>query len=157
MDPEPDPGRPIPFDATIVAADRGGAYVAVPAAVVEALGGKKRIPVAATFDGVAYRGSIVSMGGDERILGMLRAIRDELGKGPGDSVAVTVAPDTAPRAVEVPADLAAALDEAGLRTVFDALSYSHRREYVGWIEEAKRSETRSRRVRTTVERVGGAP
>jgi Domain of unknown function (DUF1905) len=52
------------FDATITEADRGGAYVRVPPAVVAALGGKGRIPVRATFDGVAYRGSVVSVGGE---------------------------------------------------------------------------------------------
>jgi Domain of unknown function (DUF1905) len=62
------------FDAVIVEADRGGAYLAVPPEVVVALGGKGRIPVQATFDGIAYRGSVVSMGG-EKVIGLLKAIR----------------------------------------------------------------------------------
>jgi hypothetical protein len=66
------------FEATIVEADRGGALVEVPAAVVEALGGRGRIPVRATFDGIAYQGSVVSMGG-RRVLGILKSIRAELG------------------------------------------------------------------------------
>jgi hypothetical protein len=143
------------FEATIEAADRGGAYVAVPDTVVEALGGGGRIPVEATFDGVPYRGSIVSMGG-VRCIGMLKAIREQLGKGEGDPVAVTVARDEAERMVTVAPDLAAALDAAGARPAFDALSFSHRREYVTWIEEAKRPETRQRRIAQTVERVTAA-
>jgi len=140
------------FRAPIVAADRGGAYVVVPATVVDALGGGGRIPVRATFDGVEYRGSIASMGG-EKVLGVLKAIRDQLGKGPGDAVVVTVARDDAPRTVTVPDDLGAALTAAGRRAAFDALSFSHQREYVEWIEDAKRAETRARRITKTVEQL----
>jgi uncharacterized protein DUF1905/bacteriocin resistance YdeI/OmpD-like protein len=140
------------FEATIESADRGGAYVTVPDSVVDALGGGGRIPVEATFDGVPYRGSIVSMGG-ARCLGVLKSIRDQLGKGQGDVVAVGVARDEAERTVTVAPDLAAALDEAGARPAFDALSFSHRREYVTWIDEAKRPETRQRRIAQTVERI----
>jgi uncharacterized protein DUF1905/bacteriocin resistance YdeI/OmpD-like protein len=140
------------FDATLVAADRGGAFVAIPAVVVAALGGKGRIPVRATFDGVAYRGSIVSMGG-ERVLGVLKAIRTELGKGPGDELRVTVALDDEERSVDLPDDLRDALAAAALIDRFTSLSYSHQREYVMWIDEAKRPATRARRIAETVERV----
>jgi Domain of unknown function (DUF1905)/Bacteriocin-protection, YdeI or OmpD-Associated len=141
------------FDAKIEEADRGGAFVLVPADVIEELGGKGRIPVRATFDGIAYRGSIVSMGG-ARILGLLKAIRTELGKGPGDTVRVTVELDDEERTVTVPADLREALSAAGRVDLFAALSYSHQREHVTWIEEAKRPATRERRVADTVERIG---
>ncbi|WP_216897776.1 YdeI/OmpD-associated family protein [Nocardia alni] len=137
------------FEARIESARGGGAVVPVPADVVEALGGGGRIPVRVTFDGVEYHGSIASMGAGPCI-GMLKAIRAELGKGPGDTVEVTVERDTAERTVEVPGDLAAALAEAGVREAFDALSYSRRREQVTAITEAKRPETRRRRVEQTV-------
>ncbi len=141
------------FEATIAAADRGGAYVAVPPAVVDALGGRGRTPVVATVDGVEYRGSVVPMGSG-MVVGVLKQIRTRLGKEPGDTVAVTLVVDDEPRWVDVPDDLRAALAEASLQTRFDALSYSHRREYVRWIEEAKRPATRQRRIEQTVERVG---
>ncbi|MGH3115808.1 MAG: YdeI/OmpD-associated family protein [Gaiellales bacterium] len=144
------------FEAELIAADRGGAYVEVPPEVVAGLGGKGRIPVRATFDGVEYRGSIVSMGAG-RILGVLTSIRDQLGKVPGDRVAVTVEADTAERTVAVPDDLARALDAAGMRATFDALSFSHRREYVTWIEEAKGADTRARRIAGTLDLLGGEP
>ena len=80
------------FQATIEEAPRGGAYVRIPAAIIEELGGGGRIKVAATFGGIAYRGSIVRMGG-ESVLGVLKDIRQELGKAPGDEIAVTVEPD----------------------------------------------------------------
>jgi hypothetical protein len=141
------------FEATIVAADRGGAYVAVPRAVVDALGGRGRTPLVATFDGVEYRGSVVAMGSG-MVVGVLKRIRARLGKEPGDTVAVTLLVDDEPRRVDVPDDLRAALAEASVRSRFDSLSYSHRREYVQWIEAAKRPATRQRRIEQTVERVG---
>jgi hypothetical protein len=128
---------------------RGGALVAVPPEVVEALGGGGRIPVNATFDGVAYAGSIMSMG-EGPCIGILKSIRTRIGKEPGDTVVVTLERDTAERTVEVPDDLAAALAEAGAREAFDRLSYSHRREHVAAISDAKKAETRQRRIANAV-------
>ena len=142
------------FEAAIVEADRGGAYIRVPPEVVAALGGKGRIPVQATFDGISYRGSVVSMGG-EKVIGLLKAIRTELDKQPGDRVTVTLEPDHAERSVDVPDDLRAALDEAGLLDSFRALSYSHQREYVSWVVDAKKAATRARRIGQTIERISG--
>lgn len=142
------------FEGVIRDANGGGAYVEVPGEVVAALGGGGRIPVRATFDGVAYRGSIASMGGC-MALGILKQIRGELGKGPGDPVVVTVARDDGERTVEIPADLAEALEAAGVKEAFDALSFSHRREHVQAIEEAKKPETRARRIAKAVEMVAG--
>src|SRR5262249_18802388 len=62
--------------------------------------------------------------------------------------------DNEPRTVEVPEAFAAALSEAGLRDRFDGLSYTHRKEYVRWIEEAKREETRERRLVKAIELLG---
>jgi hypothetical protein len=138
------------FEGTIVVNDGGGAWVEVPGEVIAALGGGGRIPVQATFDGIAYRGSIASMGGC-MALGILKSIRGELGKRAGDPVIVTLVRDVAERTVEVPADLAAALQEAGLRKAFDALSYSHRREHVNAINDAKKPETRVRRISKALE------
>lgn len=131
---------------------RGGAYVAVPPDVVVTLGGGGRIPVNATFDGVAYTGSIASMGSGP-CLGVLKAIREQIGKEPGDSVEVTLQRDTGERTVEIPDDLAVALENAGARAAFDKLSYSHRREHVNAVNEAKRPETRARRIAKAVEMV----
>ena len=141
------------FEATIAEADRGGAYVTVPPDVVTALGGRRRTPDVATFDGVEYRGSVVAMGRG-MVIGVLKQIRTRLGKQPGDTLTVTLMVDDKPRRIDVPADLRAALAEARLQSRFDALSYSHRREYVQWIEQAKRPATRQRRVEQTVARVG---
>jgi hypothetical protein len=144
------------FEATIVDANGGGAFVRVPPEVVAALGGEGRIPVQATFDGLPYRGSVVSMG-DGKVLGVLKQIREQLGKQLGDVVTVTVERDDAERSVEVPDDLRTALDRAGAAAAFAALSYTHRRGYVVWIDEAKKPGTRARRIQGTVERVQAAP
>jgi hypothetical protein len=138
------------FEGKITLNDGGGAWVEVPEEVVAALGGGGRIPVQATFDGIAYRGSIASMGGC-KALGIIKDIRSQLGKGAGDPVTVTVERDSAERTIEVPADFAAALEEAGLRKTFDALAYTHRREHVNAINDAKLPETRARRITKALE------
>ncbi|NUR96680.1 MAG: DUF1905 domain-containing protein [Kribbellaceae bacterium] len=140
------------FEGRIVVNDGGGAWVEVPDEVIAALGGGGRIPVQATFDGVAYRGSIASMG-KSMALGILKSIRAELGKGDGDPVTVTVERDAGERTVDVPDDLAAALAEAGVRAAFDGMSYSHRREHVNAINDAKKPETRRRRIAKAVEMI----
>jgi hypothetical protein len=142
------------FDATIVEADRGGAYVRVPPDVVTALGGKGRTPVRGTFDGVAYRGSVVSMGG-EKILGVLKDIRAQLSKHPGDLVTVTLEVDDGERTAPLPDDLLATLEGSGLSARFTALSYSHQQEYASWINEAKKPDTRHRRINQTIDRLRG--
>lgn len=129
----------------------------MPTEVVEALGGKGRIPVTATFDGVPYRGSIVRMGGGA-VLGVQKAIMAEVGVAVGDSLTIVVRNDEGPREVEVPDDLAEALarnDPA--RAAFEGLSFSHKREYVRSITEAKRSETRGRRIELTIEQLVDVP
>ena len=64
--------------------------------------------------------------------------------------------DTAPRTVRLPADLRAAL-EADDETwkAFSKLSFTHKREYVEWVEEAKRAATRVRRIEQTVAGLDG--
>ncbi len=139
------------FSAPIEEGRGGGAYVSVPFDVEEVFG-RKRVPVRASIDGIPYRGSLVRMGGDGHVLGVLRAIRAKIGKGVGDIVEVVLEEDTAERTVEVPPDLQKAIRSArGAGAAFRALSYSHQREYVRWIGEAKRAETRARRVERTVE------
>jgi hypothetical protein len=143
------------FVAVIEEAPRGGAFVAIPAQVVEELGGGGRIKVTATFDGIPYRGSIVRMGG-QSIIGLLKDIRDGLGKGPGDEIAVTVVSDLEERVVEIPPELEELLHESPeARKAFEALSYSHRREHATHVAEAKNPETRQRRAAKTIETLLG--
>lgn len=140
------------FRASVRASGRGGGHlVDVPPKVVEALGGKGRIPVTATFNGVPYRGSIVRMG-EGAVLGVKKDIMAQAGVSGGDTLRIEVRNDDAPREVEVPDELAKALKRnAVARRVFDGLSYSHRKEYARHVAEAKRPETRARRVERTIE------
>ena len=145
----------VTFRAPIRPSGRGGGghLVDVPTEVVEALGGKGRIPITATFNGVPYRGSIVRMGGGA-VLGVQKAIMAEAGVRVGDSITVVVRNDEGPREIEVPVDLAEALARNGAaRAAFEGLSFSHKREYVRSITEAKRPETRARRIELTIERL----
>jgi hypothetical protein len=129
----------------------GGHLVEVPDEVVAALGGKGRIPVQASFNGVPYRGSIVRMGG-VMMLGVTKAVMAEAGAGPGDVLDVVVENDEVPREVEVPPELTKALKRnRPARAVWDGLSFSHRREYVSSIVEAKKEETRARRVERAIQ------
>lgn len=138
------------FTAVIQAHDPG-AYVIVPFDV-EAEYGKKRVKIQATFDGEPYRGTLVRMGAPHHILIVLKSIREKIGKQPGDEVLVTVEEDTAPRIIEVPEDVQTAFDAVPEAADFyKSLSYTHQREYIGWITEAKRPETRIRRTQKAIE------
>ncbi|MEM9291865.1 MAG: YdeI/OmpD-associated family protein [Acidobacteriota bacterium] len=136
------------FSVPLEAAPRGGCWVRLPRPVDESLGGgRRRVAVKARFDrSVEYRGSVVAMGEGARVLGVIRAIRDGLGKQIGDTVVVELSIDREPREVRVPEDVSTLLAQEGLRSLFDSLSYTHRKEYVRWIEGARREETRLRRL-----------
>jgi uncharacterized protein DUF1905/bacteriocin resistance YdeI/OmpD-like protein len=121
----------------------------VPDDVVAQMGVGKRAPVRVTIGGHTYRTTVASMGG--RFLIPLSAEnRTAAGVAAGDDVDVDIALDDAPREVTVPDDLAAALDPK-TRAIFDGLSYTHRKEWVRWVEEAKKAETRTARIAKTVE------
>jgi hypothetical protein len=122
----------------------------VPAEIVEGLGGGKKPAVTVTVGEYTYRSTIGTMGG-RSMIPLSAEHRGAAGLAAGDSVEIDVSLDTAPRIVDVPADLAAALDGAGLRARFDALAFSHRKEHVRAIEEAKAAATRERRVAKCVE------
>ena len=92
--------------------------------------------------------------GGEFLLGLNRSVRAEAGVQAGDTVEVEIELDTAPREVALPDALADALSrDAAARAAFDALSYSHRKEYARWVEQAMRDQTRERRVAQTLARL----
>ena len=139
------------FTATILNAGGGGAYVEVPFDV-EAVFGSKKPRVKATFEGVPYRGLLARMGTERHVLIILKEIREKIGKSFGDEVNITVELDTEPRVIELPSELKKALKtEQEAKSFFDKLSYTHQREYVMWINEAKREETRQSRIVKAVE------
>ena len=134
------------FTAVIQNAGGGGAFVEVPFDV-EAAFGAKRPRVKATFEGVPYRGILTRMGTEHHLLIILKEIREKIGKTFGDEVKITVEPDTEPRVIEIPAELKKEFKaEKEAKAFFDKLSYTHQREYMMWINDAKREETRQRRI-----------
>jgi hypothetical protein len=139
------------FTAKIEAGPGGGAFVYFPYDVQEEFGTKGQVPIQATFDGVPYTGSLMSCGAPHHMLGILKSVREQLGKNPGGTIDVVLWKDEAVRTVEVPADFAALLKKEKLQPTFDQLSYTHRKEYCRWISEAKKEETRARRLAKSVE------
>lgn len=118
--------------------------------VVAALGRSRRPPVRVTIGGHTYRTTVASMGG--RFLVPLSAEnRAAAGVAAGDEVGVDIEVDDEPREVTVPADLAAALSQdAAAHAYFDQLAYTHRKEWVRWVEDAKKPETRRARITATI-------
>lgn len=124
--------------------------IQVPDDVVAELG-SKRPAVRVTINGHTYRSTVASMGG-RFMLPVSAENRQAAGISAGDLVDVELELDTAPRQVTVPPELAAALAGDGTaRKFFDGLSYSHQRAYVLWIDDAKKAETRLRRVTQATE------
>ena len=122
----------------------------VPDEVVEALGGGRRPKVAATVAGHTWRTSIAAMGG-RFLLGASATVREAAGIAAGETHTVTVVLDDAPRTVEVPEDLAAALAaDADAARAWEALTYSAQRRHAEAVVAAKKPETRARRVEAVV-------
>jgi Bacteriocin-protection, YdeI or OmpD-Associated/Domain of unknown function (DUF1905) len=128
----------------------GGRWLEVPFDPKERFG-QARAPVRGTLNGTEFRGRIAVYGG-RAVLGLNREIRKAAGIELGDDVDVVLELDDQPREVEVPDALANALAQTDdARQAFDHLSFTHRKEYARWITEAKRDDTRERRVKKAVE------
>ena len=136
------------FESRVELGGKTATGIEIPTEIIEALGTSKRPPVTITINGYTYRTTAVRMGG--RFLVPLAAEnREAAGVAAGDQIVVGIDNDTAPREVDLPADLAAAMDEA-VRATYDGLSFTHRKEWVRWVEEAKKPETRATRIEKTV-------
>ena len=141
------------FDAVIKQHEGiNGGYIEPPFDVYEVFGAK-RVKVKATFDGIKYRGSLVRLGGCYMI-GITREIREKSGKDFGDMIHVTLEKDDEERILELPeAFQKALLKDAKAAAFFESLSYSSRRDYIRWIMDAKREDTKIRRISQAVERL----
>ncbi|HWK92957.1 MAG TPA: YdeI/OmpD-associated family protein [Luteimicrobium sp.] len=138
------------FRATLELNGRTATGIEVPPDVVEALGGGRRPAVTVTIGGHSYRSTIGTMGG-RTLIPVSAENRVRSGIAAGDVVDVEIERDDAPRELEVPTDLASALDaEPGARAAFDALSFSGKRRYVDPVVQAKAPETRERRIAKAV-------
>lgn len=119
---------------------------------VEAVFGAKRVPVKAVINGAEYRGSIARMSG-KYMLGIPKEFRERAGVAAGDNIVITIEKDTSERTVQTPADLLAALKESKLEDAWERLSFTHKKEHVRAIEEAKAIETRRRRIDKAIEMI----
>ena len=141
------------FRATIELGGKTATGIQVPAQVVEGLGSGKRPRIHVTINGYTYRSTVAPMG-DVFMLPVSAEVRERAGVAAGDSIEVDVQLDTAPRDVTVPPDFAAALDgDTDAKQFFDGLSYSSKQRLVLAIEGAKTSETRQRRIASTVSKL----
>jgi bifunctional DNA-binding transcriptional regulator/antitoxin component of YhaV-PrlF toxin-antitoxin module len=143
------------FRTTLQLHGRTATGISVPPDVVEALGAGKRPPVRVTVQGAngsySYRSTVAPMGG-QLLVPVSAEHRKAAGVAAGDELEVQLEHDTEPRVVEVPADLATALDsDPEARRFFDSLSPSHQRAYTDWVKGAKKPETRSVRVTKAAE------
>jgi Bacteriocin-protection, YdeI or OmpD-Associated/Domain of unknown function (DUF1905) len=141
------------LDFTTTLLERGpAAAVVLDDAQVEAVGeGARRFPVLATVNGYTWRTSVMRMRG-EFMVGLSREVREAAGVGAGQTVDVKIELDAEPREVEVPEALASALaGDPAAGAAFDGLAFTHRKEYARWIAEAKREETRERRVKEALQ------
>jgi Bacteriocin-protection, YdeI or OmpD-Associated/Domain of unknown function (DUF1905) len=137
------------FRSTVVLGGKTATGIQVPDDVVTALGSSRRPPVVVTVGGHTYRTTVAPMGGAFWIP-LAAEHREAAGVRAEQEVDVRIELDTAPREVAIPEDLDAELDDAA-RAFFTGLAPSHRKEWVRWVEEAKKPETRAARITKTVE------
>lgn len=139
---------------TLQARGPAAAIVLTDDQVAALAGGPKTPAVRVTVNGgYTFDGRVGRMGG-ENLVGFNKATRIAAGVEAGDTIEAVIVADTAERNVDVPEDLATAMAAAGVSDAFAALAPSHRKEYVRWITEAKKSETRATRVAEAVVRIG---
>jgi len=143
-----------PLRLTVTLEPRGpAAAIVLTDAQVATLGdGKKTFPVRVEVGGTTVALRLARMGG-ENMIGFSKAARAEAGVEIGGSYRVVISRDDGERTVDVPDDLTAALRSGRALTKFEVLAYSHRKEYVRWVAEAKRPQTRADRIAKTVEMV----
>jgi hypothetical protein len=135
----------------------GGTLVPIPREVAAKLGLKGMPKIQAVIAGTPYRGSLMPMGDGTYCLGVLKSIQDAAGVGQGDTISIELGLDTAPRTVELPSDLAKALARDRQATArWEALSYTNKKEMARSLEEAKRPETRERRLAQALESLRSA-
>jgi len=145
---------PVKRFRAVINRKEGGEVCAIdiPFDVEKTFGARNRVPVRGTLNGAPYRSSVFKMGGDCHFMVVNRQLRAAAGVKGGETVPVTMERDTEERVITPPADFASALKaNKDARATWDKLSYTHQREHVQHIEEAKKPETRERRIEKSIE------
>lgn len=146
--------KPLRLSATLQPRGPAAAIVLTDEQVAALAGGPKNPPVKVTVNGgYTFDGRVGRMGG-ENLVGFNKAVRAAAGVEAGQTIDVVIVADTGERTVEVPDDLAEAMATADVTDMFTELAPSHRKEYVRWITEAKRPETRAKRITEAVQKIG---
>ena len=141
------------FETKLITYDISGAwtFLKVPFSVEKEYGTRGRVQVKGSIDEVPFKNTLLPAGKGEHQMVVKKAVRGKIGKEAGDKVSVVMEVDKSKRVVRAPRDLRNALSEnpAAEKTYKD-LAYSHKKAYVEWIKDAKKSETRERRVSKAV-------
>jgi hypothetical protein len=148
--------KPLKFSAELLQHGKmNAAYIEFPFDVEEVFGVKGQVKVKALIEGkVMYRGSLAKMGYDCHVLGITQEVRKQIDKNFGDKITIILEQDLEERVVEIPADVQKLLSKHKKASeYFSGLSFTHRKEYIRWIESAKKEETRLRRLDQFMERL----
>ena len=150
---------PLTFEGVLTATPRGGGgtLIPIPREVAAELGLNGFPKIQAVIAGTPYRGSLMPMGDGTFCLGVLKSIQAAAGVGVGDRITVLIELDTAPRTVEAPPDLAKALaSDEKIAAAWERLSFTNQKEMARSLEEAKKPETRERRLAAAIAKLKGA-
>jgi hypothetical protein len=153
--PPKEPARQV-FQAVLENPNDGmdTAYISIPFDVEEVYGTRGQVKIKALFNGYPYRGILANMGTGSHILIVRKDIREAIGKRVGEKVRVELVEDTEERIVEIPEELKAALAKSPkAKSFYDTLSYTNRKEYATWIGDAKKAETRTKRLKATISKL----
>lgn len=127
------------------------AMMTLPFDVWKVFGTRARVPVRGTINGFPFRSSIFPTGDGRHYMVVNKEIRAGAGVKGGDTVSVQMERDDEPRVIKPPAELARALKaNKAARDTWEKLSYTHQKEYATAISEAKRPETRARRIEKAI-------
>ncbi|HKQ99159.1 MAG TPA: YdeI/OmpD-associated family protein [Pyrinomonadaceae bacterium] len=125
--------------------------IRIPFDVLKVYGTRARVPVRGTINGFPFRSSIFPMGGGHHYMVVNKATREGAKAKGGQIITVVMERDDEPRVITPPPDLARALKaDREARAAWEKLSYTHQKEYAQAVEEAKRPETRARRIEKTI-------
>ena len=143
--------KALQFAGRLESRERGYVCLGIPRSVSELIGDRGRVPVVASVNGHEIRTSIFPNGDGSHFMLVNKQMQQGSKATAGDIVSVKLSVDHAPRKVIVPPDFKRALAKSQkAQARFEAYSFSHQKEYLGYIGEAKRPETRAKRIAQTV-------
>jgi hypothetical protein len=144
------------FEAKLIRPEGTGTwtYVTVPFTVEEVFGGKAQVKVKGTINGTTYRGSLMPHGDGKHYMVVNKSLREAADATAGHIVKVTMERDAEIREVQIPEDFQSKLEaNEEAAAFFNNLAYSYQKEYVAWIDSAKKPETRADRIHKAIEKL----